>query len=146
MLFPSGPGVIIQRLTLFSGMKEANSNTPPSGFDENGSWTITRQAPGTLRRIFPGNSQSWFQSSPLHSSFPFGGKIHFMPKVFMSQHSKVTIADNRTKLLTKRGACICQREGVLSDTLTTFSSQSAGICQNVRYLINMYNASSHSLC
>lgn len=41
---------------------------------------------------------------------------------------------------------ICQRKGILSDTLTTFSSQAAGICQNVLYLINMYHAGSHILC
>lgn len=59
---------------------------------------------------------------------------------------EVSIAVNSSKLLAKCSHMRLSQRRHLADTLTTFSSQSAVVCQNSPRLINMDNATSHSLC
>lgn len=59
---------------------------------------------------------------------------------------KVSIAVNWSKLLAKCSHTRLSQRSHLADTLTTFSSQSAVVCQNSPRLINMDNATSHSVC
>lgn len=110
-----------------------------------------------LRELHGGNQElsnefSWDTLNPGSSHFHSIQVFHFMEKSMLCpkfSHPNIP----KSQLLTTKPSFswnatifICQSKGVLLDTLTTFSSQSAGICQNVLYLINMYNASSHILC
>lgn len=78
--------------------------------------------------------------------FQFGENPFYAPKFSRLNIPKSLLLTSKPNFSQNATIFICQREAILSDTLTTFSSQSVGICQNVLYLINMYNASSHILC
>lgn len=153
-LFPSSQVVFTQISTLYSHAwnetQLKRSKSPPLKYlalveteemEISHSERITRQEP----RIH-GKRSSCFPSLRLHSSFPVWGKSIFCPKFSLLNIPKSLLLTTKPNFSRNATIFICQRKAILSDTLTTFSSQSVGICQNVLYLINMYNASSHILC
>lgn len=73
--------------------------------------------------------------------------IFFFTESFpISTFQKSVLLSTQVNFSREAATCICHRKGVPADTLTTFSSRSAVICQNSPRLINMDNATSHILC
>lgn len=95
---------------------------------------------------FRGNIHPASHHFPSTQIFQFGENPFYAQKFSHLNIPKSLLLTTKPNFSGNATIFICQRKAILSDTLTTFSSQSVGICQNVLYLINMYNASSHILC
>jgi hypothetical protein len=105
-----------------------------------GSWRHVTATVGTPRDPIHASSNH------LHSIkvFRVGGKSIWCPKFLrLNVLKSLFLTSNFSR---DTATCICHGRGVPSRHSDHLSSQSAGICQNVLCLINMYNASSRILC